>query len=115
VLTYRDLLRVFFAIHDPTTKDRQGNDVGTQYRSVIFPQGDDQRADALAVIEELTRAELWDDAIVTEVADAAPFYPAEGYHRQYFERNRGQPYCQFVVAPKVAKFRKQFAERLKGE
>ena len=115
VLSYRDLLRVFFGIHDPTTKDRQGNDVGTQYRSVIFPQSDEQRADALAVIEELARAKLWDDPIVTEVAGAAPFYPAESYHRQYFERNRGQPYCQFVVAPKVAKFRKQFAERLKSE
>ena len=113
-LSYRDLLRVFFAIHDPTTKDRQGNDVGTQYRSVIFCQSAEQRADALAVIDELTRAKLWDDAIVTEVAGAEPFYPAESYHRQYFERNRGQPYCQFVVAPKVAKFRKQFAERLRS-
>jgi peptide-methionine (S)-S-oxide reductase len=113
-LSYRDLLRVFFAIHDPTTKDRQGNDVGTQYRSVIFCQSAEQRADALVVIDELTRAKLWDDAIVTEVAGAEPFYPAESYHRQYFERNRGQPYCQFVVAPKVAKFRKQFAERLRS-
>ena len=115
VLTYCDLLRVFFAIHDPTTKDRQGNDVGTQYRSVIFPQNDEQRADARALIEELTRDKLWDDPIVTEVAGAAPFYPAESYHREYFERNRGQPYCQVIVAPKVAKFRKQFAERLKSE
>jgi peptide-methionine (S)-S-oxide reductase len=113
-LSYRDLLRVFFAIHDPTTKDRQGNDVGTQYRSVIYCQSAEQRADALAVIDELTRAKLWDDAIVTEVAGAGPFYPAESYHRQYFERNREQPYCQFVVAPKVAKFRKQFAERLRS-
>ena len=82
---------------------------------MIFPQSDEQRADARAVIEELTRAKLWDDPIVTEIAGAAPFYPAESYHRGYFERNRGQPYCQFVVAPKVAKFRKQFAERLKKE
>ncbi len=114
VLPYRDLLRVFFAIHDPTTKDRQGNDVGTQYRSVIFPQSPEQRADALAVIEELAKAGLWDDPIVTEVGDAAAFYPAENYHRQYFERNREQPYCQFVVAPKVAKFRKAFADRLRS-
>jgi peptide-methionine (S)-S-oxide reductase len=114
VLSFRDLLKVFFAIHDPTTKDRQGSDVGTQYRSVIFCQNAEQRAGAESVIAELTRAKLWDDPIVTEVADAAPFYRAEGYHQQYFERNRGQPYCQFVVAPKVAKFRKEFVDRLKA-
>jgi peptide-methionine (S)-S-oxide reductase len=114
VLSFRDLLKVFFAIHDPTTKDRQGSDVGTQYRSVIFCQNAGQRADAQGVIAELTRAKLWDDPIVTEVADAAPFYKAESYHQLYFERNRGQPYCQFVVAPKVAKFRKEFVDRLKG-
>ncbi len=114
VLSFRDLLKVFFAIHDPTTKDRQGSDVGTQYRSVIFCQNAEQRADAQGVIAELTRAKLWDDPIVTEVADAAPFYKAESYHQLYFERNRGQPYCQFVVAPKVAKFRKEFVDRLKA-
>jgi peptide-methionine (S)-S-oxide reductase len=113
-LSYRDLLRVFFSIHDPTTKDRQGNDVGTQYRSVIFAQSAEQRAEATSVIEELTAQKIWDDPIVTEVADAAVFYPSENYHRQYFERNRSQPYCQFVVAPKVAKFRKQFADRLRA-
>ena len=113
VLSYRDLLRVFFAIHDPTTRDRQGNDVGTQYRSVIFPQSAGQRADALAVIDELAKAKLWDDPIVTEVADAATFHPAEDYHRRYFERNGEQPYCRMVVAPKVAKFRKAFADRLR--
>jgi len=113
-ISYRDLLRVFFAIHDPTTKDRQGNDVGTQYRSVIFPQSETQRTDARAVIEELSHAKLWDDPIVTEVADAATFYPAESYHREYFERNPAQPYCQVVVAPKVAKFRKQFSDRLRS-
>jgi peptide-methionine (S)-S-oxide reductase len=115
VLSFRDLLKVFFAIHDPTTKDRQGNDVGTQYRSVIFAQDAEQRADAQSVIAELTRAKLWHDPIVTEVADAAPFYPAERYHQEYFDRNGGQPYCQFVVAPKVAKFRKEFVDRLKAE
>jgi peptide-methionine (S)-S-oxide reductase len=113
VVSFRDLLRVFFAIHDPTTKDRQGNDVGTQYRSVIFCQTPEQRSDAEAVIAELTKAGLWPGKIVTEVADAAPFYPAEGYHQRYFERNAAQPYCQFVVAPKVAKFRKEFVDRLK--
>ena len=113
VLSFKDLLKVFFATHDPTTKDRQGNDVGTQYRSVIFPQTPDQRTEAKAVIAELERAKLWNDPIVTEVADAATFYPAEGYHQRYFERNARQPYCQFVVAPKVAKFRKEFVDRLK--
>lgn len=114
VLSFRDLLKVFFAIHDPTTKDRQGNDAGTQYRSVIFPLSAEQRAEAQSVIAELTRSKLWDEPIVTEVADAAPFYPAEKYHQEYFERNRGQPYCQFIVAPKVAKFRKEFVDRLKA-
>jgi len=113
VISFRDLLKVFFAIHDPTTKDRQGNDVGTQYRSVIFCQTPEQRADAQAVIKELSEAKLWPGTIVTEVVDAAPFYPAEGYHQRYFERNASQPYCQFVVAPKVAKFRKEFVDRLK--
>ena len=112
-LSFRDLLRVFFTIHDPTTKDRQGSDVGTQYRSVIFCQTPEQRTDAQSVIAELTREGLWSDPIVTEIADAAPFYPAEGYHQEYFERNRRQPYCQAVVAPKVAKFRKVFVDRLK--
>jgi len=113
VLSFADLLRVFFAIHDPTTRDRQGSDVGTQYRSVIFAQTPEQRFDAQTVIAELTQAGLWRDPIVTEIGDAATFYPAENYHHEYFERNGRQPYCQFVVAPKVAKFRKQFADRLK--
>jgi peptide-methionine (S)-S-oxide reductase len=112
-LSFRDLLRVFFTIHDPTTKDRQGNDVGTQYRSVIFCQTPAQRADAESVIAELTGAGIWPDPIVTEISDAATFFPAEGYHQEYFERNRRQPYCQAVVAPKVAKFRKVFVDRLK--
>jgi peptide-methionine (S)-S-oxide reductase len=113
VLSYRDLLRVFFTIHDPTTRDRQGNDVGTQYRSAIFPLTDAQRADAQAVIAELTDQQIWPDAIVTEIATPATFYPAETYHQDYFTRNGGQPYCAYVVAPKVAKFRKAFADRLK--
>lgn len=113
VLDFRDLLRVFFTIHDPTTRDRQGNDVGSQYRSVIFCQTTQQRADAEAVIAELTAQQLWRDPVVTEIAGAAPFYPAEVYHQDYFERNGGQPYCAYVVAPKVAKFRKAFSDRLK--
>jgi peptide-methionine (S)-S-oxide reductase len=112
-LSYADLLRVFFAIHDPTTRDRQGNDVGTQYRSVIFCQSPSQRATAEALVAELTAERLFGRPIVTEIAGAEPFHEAERYHQEYFERNTGQPYCMFVVAPKVAKFRKQFAERLK--
>lgn len=114
VLSYRDLLRVFFTIHDPTTRDRQGNDVGTQYRSVIFCDSPEQRADAEAVVAELTAQGLWRDPVVTEIAGPAPFYPAEGYHQDYFSRNGNQPYCAYVVAPKVAKFRKAFRERLKA-
>lgn len=113
VLTFRDLLTVFFTIHDPTTKDRQGNDVGTQYRSVIFCETPEQRADAEAVIANLSAQRLWRDPIVTEIASAATFYPAENYHQDYFARNDSQPYCQIVVAPKVAKFRKAFASLLK--
>jgi peptide-methionine (S)-S-oxide reductase len=112
-LGFRDLLNVFFTIHDPTTRNRQGNDVGTQYRSVIFAQTPEQRRDAETVIADLTARKLWADPIVTEIADAAPFHPAEGYHQDYFTRNTHQPYCQVVVAPKVAKFRKAFAQRLK--
>jgi peptide-methionine (S)-S-oxide reductase len=114
VLSYRDLLTVFFTIHDPTTPDRQGNDVGTQYRSVVFAQTPEQRADAEAVIKDLTAQKLFDGPIVTQIAGAEPFYPAEGYHQDYFSRNANQPYCMFVVAPKVAKFRKAFADRLKA-
>ncbi len=112
-LSYRDLLTVFFTIHDPTTPNRQGSDVGTQYRSVVFCQTSAQRAIAEEVIASLSGERLWDKPIVTELADAAPFYPAEAYHQDYFDRNMGQPYCMFVVAPKVAKFRKAFAQRLK--
>jgi len=114
-LSFRDLLAVFFAIHDPTTKNRQGNDVGTQYRSVIFAQTPEQRAVAQEVMKSLGGGKLWSKAIVTELEGAAPYYPAESYHQDYFEQNGGQPYCMFVVAPKVAKFRKAFAERLKKQ
>jgi len=113
-VSFADLLRVFFTIHDPTTRDRQGNDVGTQYRSVVFAQSAEQARVARDVIDELTRERVFDKPIVTELAGDAPFYPAEMYHQDYFERNGGQPYCMFVVAPKVAKFRKLYADRLKG-
>ncbi len=113
VLSFRDLLTVFFTIHDPTTKNRQGNDVGTQYRSVVFCATPEQRAAATAIVAELGAAKLWRDPIVTEIAGATAFFPAENYHQEYYARNAGQPYCQVVVAPKVAKFRKHFAERLK--
>jgi peptide-methionine (S)-S-oxide reductase len=113
VLSFADLLRVFFTIHDPTTRDRQGNDVGTQYRSVIFCTTPEQRATAEAVIREITAAKLWRGTIVTEVADAAPFYEAEAYHQEYFAKNPRQPYCAAIVEPKVAKFRKQHFTRLK--
>ena len=113
VLTFRELLAVFFVIHDPTTLNRQGNDVGTQYRSVIFCQSAEQEADARQVIADLTRQGAFAAPIVTEVAASAPFYEAEAYHQEFFERNPRQPYCMAVVSPKVAKFRKVFAERLK--
>ncbi len=112
-LPYADLLRVFFTIHDPTTKDRQGNDVGTQYRSVIFVQSDAQRATAETVMKEIADAKLYRGKIVTELAGSAPYYPAERYHQDYFENNPAQSYCMFVVAPKLSKFRKRYADRLK--
>ncbi len=115
VVTFPDLLRVFFTLHDPTTRNRQGNDVGTQYRSVIFCADEGQRRAAQSVIAELTAQGLWRDPVVTEIADPAPFHPAETYHQDYFERNGSQPYCAYVVAPKVAKFRKAWAQRLKSK
>ncbi|MFV9507257.1 MAG: peptide-methionine (S)-S-oxide reductase MsrA [Oscillochloridaceae bacterium umkhey_bin13] len=113
-IRYRDLLEVFFSVHDPTTLNRQGNDVGTQYRSVIFFHSPEQQQVAQELINELNERKIWNRPIVTEVTAASTFYPAEDYHQEYFAQNGGQPYCQFVVAPKVAKFRKQYATRLKG-
>ncbi|HMA32386.1 MAG TPA: peptide-methionine (S)-S-oxide reductase MsrA [Casimicrobiaceae bacterium] len=113
-ISFRDLLQVFFTIHDPTTLNRQGNDVGTQYRSVIFCEDETQRRDVQAVIAELTAQGLWRDPVVTEIAGPAAFYPAETYHQDYFERNGSQPYCAHVVAPKVAKFRTAWSQRLKA-
>lgn len=113
-IAYHDLLAVFFAIHDPTTLNRQGNDVGTQYRSALFCTSPQQRATAEETIAELERQRVYPRPIVTEVADAGPFYPAEEYHRQYYRRNPEQGYCRVIIDPKVAKFRKQFGARLKA-
>ena len=113
VLSYRDILEVFFAIHDPTTLNRQGNDVGTQYRSAIFYHSPEQKAQAEAIIAELTAEKAFPGRIVTEVVPVEQFHMAEKYHQEYFENNPNQPYCQVVVAPKVAKFRAKFAQRMK--
>ena len=108
VVTFRELLEIFFVVHDPTTLNRQGNDVGTQYRSVIFHHTDGQRETALDLIRGLDKDGPWVNPIVTEVAPLEAFYPAEEYHDRYFERNGEQPYCQVVIAPKIAKFRERF-------
>jgi len=111
VIGFRDLLEIFFTIHDPTTLNRQGNDVGTQYRSVIFYQSPQQEATARQVIAQM--AGVWDAPIVTELAPASTYYPAEAYHQDYFSQHPLQSYCAFVVAPKVAKFKSTYAHRLK--
>ncbi len=111
VISYHDMLEIFFTIHDPTTLNRQGNDVGTQYRSVIYYQSPQQEATARRVIAEM--ANVWDAPIVTEVAPAEAYYKAEDYHQDYFRQHPLQGYCAFVVSPKVAKFRKTFTNRLK--
>lgn len=113
VVSYDDLLNVFFAIHDPTTLNRQGADVGTQYRSAIFYHTAEQKEAAEQKIAEFYQTGPWDNPIVTEVAPLDEFYLAEDYHQEYFANNANQPYCQAVVAPKVAKFRKQFVDQLK--
>jgi peptide-methionine (S)-S-oxide reductase len=115
VISLHDILKLFFTIHDPTTMDRQGNDVGPQYRSAIFYHSPEQKAVAEEVIAEITREGLWPRPIVTEVTAFEAFYPAEDYHQEYFARNPYQGYCQAIIAPKVAKFRKKFVDRLKAE
>lgn len=110
---FREILEVFFTIHDPTTRDRQGNDAGPQYRSAIFYHSPEQKATAEQVISEINAAQIWDGPIVTEVRPAETFYVAEDYHQEYFETNPEQPYCAFVVAPKVRKFRQKFAAKMK--
>jgi len=114
VIGYRDLMELFFAFHDPTTLNRQGPDSGTQYRSAIFYHSPDQRLAAEEVIADLTAQRVFDRPIVTEVVPAPEFYPAEAYHQQYFDRNGGQPYCQAMIAPKVAKLRAKYLARLKA-
>lgn len=115
VISFRGLLEVFFALHDPTTLNRQGNDVGSQYRSAIFFHTPEQEAEARAMIARLDAEQAFTAPIVTEVVPAAPFWPAEDYHQGYAEQNPAQPYCLFVVAPKLAKFRARFAQQLKPE
>lgn len=114
VVSYQEILDVFFAIHDPTTIDRQGADVGTQYRSVIFFHSGEQQKAAQERIAALNAAKIWNAPIVTQVVPFKVFYPAEDYHQGYFRGNPNQPYCQAVVSPKVAKFRKQFLAKLKS-
>jgi peptide-methionine (S)-S-oxide reductase len=112
VISFRDLLGVFFTIHDPTTPNRQGADVGTQYRSTILYHSPEQRETAKSVIAELERGKVWDAPIVTTLEPYTTFYPAERYHQDYFAQNPGQSYCQIVIAPKVAKFRRAHLDRL---
>ena len=112
-ITYRDLLEIFFALHDPTQKNRQGNDVGTQYRSAIFYHSPEQKAEAESAIAVLEAERAFSEPIVTEIMAAETFYPAEDYHQAYFDANPNQAYCQFVVAPKMVKARAQFAGRFK--
>ena len=115
VVSYRDLLNVFFAIHDPTTLNRQGADVGTQYRSAIFYHDEEQKKVAEDLIKDLNAQKIWDKPIVTEVTKLDKFFMAEDYHQEYFVNNRYQPYCMAVVAPKVSKFRKHFLQMLKKQ
>ena len=113
IISYKEILEIFFAMHDPTTLNRQGADVGTQYRSVIFWHSPQQKEAAEKLMAELNAAKIWDSPIVTELVPFTAFHKAEAYHQQYFRTNPAQPYCQGVVAPKVAKFRKKFLSKLK--
>lgn len=111
-ITYRELLTIFFAVHDPTTPNRQGADIGPQYRSVIFYHDEDQAADARQMLADLAANGQWPDPIVTEVVPYGGFYPAEDYHHDYYRRNPAQPYCHAVITPKIAKFRREFVDLL---
>ena len=115
LITFKDILKVFFTIHDPTTLNRQGADVGSQYRSAIFYHDEEQKQVAEEVIREISQAGIWDNPIVTEVTEFDKFYAAEDYHQEYFSNNPYQPYCMAVIAPKVLKFRKHFVEMLKKQ
>jgi peptide-methionine (S)-S-oxide reductase len=112
VISLHDLLSVFFTVHDPTTLNRQGSDVGTQYRSVIFYQGDKQKAAAQAVLKEISAEKIWNRPLVTQLTPFEAFYKAEGHHQGYYENNPNQPYCRIVIEPKVRKFREEFRDRL---
>lgn len=114
VLSFRELLEVFFTLHDPTTPDRQGGDVGTQYRSGVFYHDEEQRRTAELVVRELEAEHVFDDPIVTKIEPLDVFYPAEEYHKEYYRRNPNQPYCRAVIAPKVAKLRSKYLEKLKA-
>ena len=114
VISFRELLEIFFVIHDPTTLNRQGADAGTQYRSAIFYHSPTQQAEAATVVREIEAAKVWDASVVTEIVPLDRFYPAEEYHRDYFRRNPGQGYCRAVIAPKVAKLRSHYFEKLKS-
>ncbi len=113
VITYREILEIFFAVHDPTTKNRQGSDVGPQYRSIILYHSEIQKKVAEEVIQKLNKANIWENPIVTEIVPFQEFYPAEKYHQKYFKKNPMQPYCQYVISPKLSKFRKKFTSKLK--
>jgi len=112
IISYRDILEIFFHLHDPTTLNRQGADVGTQYRSVIFYHNEDQEKTARKVFEETDRSDLWDNPLVTEISPLVEFYIAEDYHQNYFKNNPNQPYCTFVISPKLSKLRKLFKDKL---
>ncbi|MHB1260914.1 MAG: peptide-methionine (S)-S-oxide reductase MsrA [Thermoplasmatota archaeon] len=114
LLSYREVLEVFFTVHDPTTMDRQGADVGSQYRSLIQTHSPEQERTARAIIAELDAEKVWDDPIVTQVEPATKFYPAEDYHQEYYANNPSQGYCQAVIRPKLAKFRKAWSAKLKA-
>lgn len=113
IISFSDLLEVFWQTHDPTTLNRQGNDVGTQYRSAIFYHNDNQKSIAEEYISKLTEAGIFDNPIVTEITELEAFYPAENYHQDYYENNKSQPYCSFVITPKIEKFKKVFMDKLK--
>jgi len=115
VISLAEILEVFFTTHDPTTPDRQGNDVGPQYRSAIFYANDEEKQIAEEVKSRMDQADLYDNPIVTEISPLINFYEAEGYHQNYYQSNPYQPYCSFVISPKVAKFRKKYADKLKAE
>jgi peptide-methionine (S)-S-oxide reductase len=114
-ISLHDLLTIFFTLHDPTTLDRQGNDVGPQYRSAVFFRNEQQRLMAMQVMEEISDQGIWEDPIVTTLEPFTEFYPAEDYHQEYFKQHGSQAYCQVVIAPKVAKLRKQFHDKLRAD